>query len=158
MSDTKEYEDKRNFSKTPEPIASKNQAKNNIFVIQKHYATNLHYDFRLEIDGVLKSWAIPKGVSNIPMQKRLAVQVEDHPLEYANFEGEIPEGNYGAGKVEIYDRGTFDNISTNLLKESFDNGKIEVNLKGTNINGHYAIIRTKMSGNENNWLIFKMKK
>jgi DNA ligase D-like protein (predicted 3'-phosphoesterase) len=118
-----------------------------IYVIQKHAATHLHYDLRLEMDGVLKSWAIPKEPSNLPDVKRLAVQVEDHPLEYASFEGTIAEGEYGAGKVEIWDRGTFKLIDR---KEN----KLIVEINGAKLSGVYVLVRFK---DEKNWLFFKKK-
>ena len=117
------------------------------FVVQKHYARHLHYDFRLEMDGVLKSWAVPKGLPTEPGVKRLAVQVDDHPLSYIDFEGIIPEGMYGAGKVEIWDRGTY-----TLMYRSAD--KIEFTLNGGKLRGDYTLIRFK---GDKNWLLFKNK-
>lgn len=116
------------------------------FVIQKHKATHLHFDFRLEMDGVLKSWAVPKGLPEEPGIKRLAVSVEDHSLDYIDFEGEIPEGHYGAGVVEMWDKGEYE-------LESREKGKIVFHLTGKKIKGQYALIHT----NEDNWLIFKLK-
>jgi len=118
-----------------------------IYVIQKHAATRLHYDLRLEMDGVLKSWAVPKEPSTSPDVKRLAVQVEDHPLEYASFEGKIPEGEYGAGTVEIWDKGTYTLID---WKES----KLIVEIKGAKLNGAYVLVRFR---DDKNWLFFKKK-
>jgi len=120
--------------------------KERIYVIHKHDATRLHYDFRLEIDGALKSWAIPKTPPNEKGVKRLAVFTEDHPLDYANFEGTIPEGNYGAGKVEIWDKGTFA-----LIENEKD--KIVINLNGNRLNGKYCLIKFK--DQEKNWMLFK---
>lgn len=132
-----------------------------IFVIQKHDASHLHYDFRLEIDGVLKSWAIPKGPSTNPAEKRLAMETEDHPMEYATFEGVIPEKHYGAGPVIVWDTGTFDAIKEKdgkiiSLSQSYKNGQIEVHLHGKKLNGGYALIRTSMDGNKKQWLLIKM--
>ena len=118
-----------------------------IFVIQKHAARRLHYDLRLEMDGVLKSWAVPKEPPVEAGVKRLAVQVEDHPLEYANFEGIIPEGHYGAGKVEIWDKGSY------ILRERTEN-KIIFDLEGERLRGTYVLIRFK---GDKNWLFFKKK-
>ena len=118
-----------------------------IFVIQKHAARRLHYDLRLEMDGVLKSWAVPKEPPRTPGVKRLAVQVEDHPIEYADFEGIIPEGHYGAGKVEIWDKGSY------ILKERTDN-KIVFELNGEKLKGTYVLLKFK---GDKNWLFFKKK-
>jgi len=167
----KEYNKKRNFNLSREPKA-KNQkdeknlkneksVKDSIFVIQKHFATRLHYDFRLEVDGVLKSWAVPKGIPVNPNEKRLAVETEDHPLEYASFKGFIPKGEYGAGKVEIFDSGFYEIISKTKsgkimsTKGALRSGRIEIFFKGKKIKGEYALLRTNMSGNSKNWLIFK---
>ena len=120
--------------------------KQPIFVIHKHAATHLHYDLRLEMDGVLKSWAVPKGISTTPSEKRLAVLVEDHPLDYAKFQGEIPEGMYGAGIVEIYDNGTYE-----LLKNEPE--EIEFKLNGKKLKGTWVLIQFK--GQPKNWLLIK---
>jgi DNA ligase D-like protein (predicted 3'-phosphoesterase) len=145
-----EYEKKRHFKKTPEPLASdlKGNADKPIFVVQRHDARNLHYDFRLEMDGVLKSWAVPKQPPKKAGIKRLAIQTEDHPLAYADFEGEIPEGEYGAGKVEIWDKGVFE-----LLKR--EDKEIVVTLHGEELKGDYILIRTKYGKEEKGWLFFK---
>src|SRR5690348_12541116 len=144
-----EYAAKRRFEKTPEPPpgAGKSTKGANYYCVQRHDATRLHYDFRLEIDGVLKSWAVPKGPSTDPQDKRLAMETEDHPMEYATFEGVIPEGNYGAGPVIVWDTGTFDNIKEKdgkpiSLPQSYKNGQIEVDLHGKKLQGGYALIRT----------------
>lgn len=147
-----EYLKKRNFSKTPEPQGEKKlltyeRTEGRIYVIQKHAASHLHYDLRLEKDGVLKSWAIPKEPPTAKGVKRLAVQTEDHPIEYANFEGIIPEGEYGAGRVEIWDRGTF-NV------EKWDEDEIIVHIHGEKLKGRYCLIRFKRQ--EGNWLFFKI--
>ena len=119
-----------------------------VFVVQKHYASTLHYDFRLEKDGVLKSWAMPKGIATAKGVKRLAVEVEDHDLAYAGFEGEIAEGQYGAGTVEIWDSGAFE-------EESWNADKIVFSLKGGRLNGRFCLIRFKKAG-EKNWLLFAL--
>jgi len=156
-----EYHTKRMFSKTPEPHgAVKKSGKERLFVIQKHAASHLHYDFRLEIDGVLVSWAIPKGPSTDPAEKRLAVMTEDHPMDYAMFEGVIPEGNYGAGTVMVWDIGTYTNAKEQFgisMEKALQEGKIEVELHGKKMKGSYALIRTHLNDEKRNWLFFKMK-
>jgi DNA ligase D-like protein (predicted 3'-phosphoesterase) len=148
----KEYESRRDFSKTGEPLGEvkPSNQKSRIYVIQKHKASHLHYDLRLEVDGVLKSWAVPKEPPQEPNVKRLAVKTEDHPIEYADFEGVIPEGEYGAGKVEIWDRGTFEPID---VKEN----KIIFKIKGKKLNGNYCLIKLKPKTDQKNWLFFKKK-
>lgn len=127
-----------------------------IFVVQRHEATRLHWDFRLEADGVLKSWAVPRGPSMNPHDKRLAVEVEDHPLEYAEFEGIIPEGSYGAGTVEIWDNGTFTYIEKYRdLPAAIDHGILEFRLHGRKLKGLFTLVRTDMDGNGKNWLLMK---
>jgi len=145
-----EYEKKRHFEKTSEPRARdlKENSDKPIFVVQRHDARNLHYDFRLEMDGVLKSWAVTKEPPKKAGVKRLAIQTEDHPLAYADFEGEIPKGEYGAGKVEIWDKGTFE-----LLKH--EDKEIVVTLHGEELKGDYVLIRTKYGKEEKGWLLFK---
>ncbi|WP_404362898.1 DNA polymerase ligase N-terminal domain-containing protein [Marinobacter sp.] len=160
-SDKSEYDKKRNLEKSGEPSGnSSGSAGKNSFVIQKHDASHLHYDFRLAIDGALKSWAVPKGPSMDPSEKRLAVEVEDHPLDYADFEGVIPEGEYGAGTVMVWDRGTYSNLRADKEKdssmaESHKAGLIEVWLKGEKIEGGYALKRFR-GGKKPQWLLIKM--
>jgi DNA ligase D-like protein (predicted 3'-phosphoesterase) len=143
----KDYEDKRNFDKTPEPKDNLQEEQDNIYVVHKHAATHLHYDLRLEMDGTLKSWAIPKEPPVQPTVKRLAVQVEDHPISYATFQGTIPEGEYGAGTVEIWDKGTY-----KLIDRKED--KLVVEINGEKLHGSYVLVRLK---NKKNWLFFKKK-
>jgi bifunctional non-homologous end joining protein LigD len=158
MSNLSEYQEKRDFNRTPEPEGkAKPERGKGIFVVQQHDASRLHYDFRLEVDGVLKSWAVPKGIPVMHAEKHLAVETEDHPLKYAQFEGKIPKGEYGAGKVEIWDSGNYKNIRKIGIKESYEGGQIEVNLKGNILKGNYALIQTKFNNNPKNWLILKMK-
>jgi len=153
------YRQKRNFQRTPEPEGRSGSSEKPHFVIQKHDASSLHYDFRLEMDGVLKSWVVPKGPSTDPREKRLAMPTEDHPLDYADFEGVIPEGEYGAGTVLVWDTGPYRNLRLEKkddgrsMAESHNNGKIEVWLEGRKIKGGYALIRT---GNDDRWLLVKM--
>ncbi len=158
----KKYKEKRDFKKTPEPAAGKKSNSNAlIFVIQKHNATNLHYDFRLEVDGVLKSWAVPKGPSLNPSDKRLAMMVEDHPFDYKDFEGIIPKGEYGGGEVIIWDNGTYHALSTKdkkeserLMREGIDKGEIKFVLEGHKLKGEFVLVKMKGRG-ENAWLLIK---
>lgn len=152
------YRVKRKFTETPEPRGKiqKKKSKEPLFVIQKHDASHLHYDVRLEINGVLKSWAVPKGPSTNPRDKRLAMPTEDHPMDYANFEGTIPEGNYGAGTVMVWDIGTYDNIKDDIsMDQCYKNGQIEVEFHGKKMHGGYTLIRLKTSPLR--WLFIKMR-
>jgi bifunctional non-homologous end joining protein LigD len=146
-----EYARKRDFEKTIEPPAEPARGTKNRFVIQKHAATRLHYDFRLEMDGVLKSWAVPKGIPFSKGDKRLAVQVEDHPVSYINFEGTIPKGQYGGGTVMVWDRGTFTTDSKNPAQD-LESGKLHFRLKGKKLNGDWHLVRLR-GGNQ--WLLIK---
>ncbi|MCM2464795.1 DNA polymerase ligase N-terminal domain-containing protein [Methanoculleus oceani] len=155
-----EYREKRNFSRTPEPPGEREATSHPIFVIQKHDATTLHYDFRLEADGVLKSWAVPKGPSLDPKEKRLAVPTEDHPLDYAGFEGVIPEGSYGAGTVLVWDRGTYRNLTEKEgrkigVAEALGRGHVSFRLEGEKVRGGYALTRFR-TGKGEAWLLVKM--
>ncbi|HET8652858.1 MAG TPA: DNA ligase D [Gaiellaceae bacterium] len=147
----REYRRKRDPKKTPEPFGGKKRGKAPIFVVQRHDARRLHYDFRLERNGALASWAVPKGVPLEPGQRALAVHVEDHPLEYAAFEGEIPKGEYGAGQVEIWDNGTYE-----LLEEKRDGG-LTVRLHGDRLEGVWSLVPAKLDGNPKNWLILRKR-
>jgi DNA ligase D-like protein (predicted 3'-phosphoesterase) len=141
-----DYAAKRQFDETPEPEPVMEDSGLQRFVVQEHHASHLHWDFRLEIDGVLKSWAVPKGVPEETGIRRLAVQTEDHPIGYIDFEGTIAEGQYGAGTVSIWDKGTFDLIER-------DEKRLTVDLHGGRLNGGYAIVHTR----ENQWIILRMK-
>jgi bifunctional non-homologous end joining protein LigD len=157
-----EYRKKRSFKQTPEPAGGKAAGDKLTFVIQKHDASQLHYDFRLELDGVLKSWAVPKGPSLNPADKRLAMLVEDHPYDYRTFEGIIPEGNYGAGTVIIWDNGTYEPLEPitkktdqeKLLMKQFETGSMKFSLNGKKLKGEFALVRMK-SRQENAWLLIK---
>jgi bifunctional non-homologous end joining protein LigD len=158
------YNQKRNFKETSEPAGKKAEAKEDklSFVIQRHKASHLHYDFRLEMDGVLKSWAVPKGPSLNPQDKRLAMMVEDHPYDYKDFKGVIPEGNYGAGIVEIWDSGTYTSLENRenrkddekLLKAGLESGNLKFVLHGKKLKGEFALVRLKGS-DSNSWLLIK---
>lgn len=158
-----EYKRKRDFEKTPEPRSRTGKPhREPIFVVQKHNASRLHYDFRLEADGVLKSWAVPKQPSLDSATKRLAVHVEDHPLEYANFSGTIPEGEYGAGTVVIWDKGTYVNLleakpKPQTVTDGIKEGHVEVELRGQKLKGRFALVRMNGRQKRENWLLVKMK-
>ena len=154
----KKYKKKRDFKSTPEPQKPKKETRKykNIFVLQKHKSSHLHYDFRIEIDGVLVSWALPKGPSTDPKKKHLAIRTEDHPLEYADFEGTIPEGQYGSGTVIIWDKGQYNNQAENKMAEALKEGKIIIWLKGSKIQGGYNLIRIgKNQQEKEQWLFMK---
>src|SRR4030043_4509 len=158
-----EYESKREFEKTPEPKPGLRHWGDRLtFVVHKHAARALHYDLRLELEGVLKSWAVPKGPSLDPSLKRLAVRVEDHPLDYKDFEGVIPEGSYGAGSVIIWDRGFYrspaardENESEKLLLDGFRKGNMKFVLEGEKLQGEFALVKTGKDGKS--WLILQKK-
>ncbi len=153
-----EYKKKRQFDRTPEPSGSETTTKtDNTFVVQKHAARRLHYDFRLAIEGTLKSWAVPKGPSLNPEDKRLAVRTEDHPLDYANFEGNIPEGSYGAGTVMVWDRGTFRVEGKEHAARQVERGEIKFGLNGEKLRGSFVIVKLKHSEKGNEWLMIKHK-
>ncbi|MEA2630217.1 MAG: bifunctional non-ous end joining protein LigD, partial [Chloroflexota bacterium] len=162
-----EYRARRDFDKTREPSGegklNGTADRRPIFVVQEHHASHLHYDFRLEADGVLKSWAVPKGPTLDPGQKRLAVQVEDHPLGYATFQGTIPEGEYGAGTVSIWDHGTYRNLlgdkaSPQDVSQAIESGHLEFALDGEKLRGKFALIRMKGRGRgKPQWLLIKLK-
>lgn len=168
------YKSMRSEAKTPEPFSSSNVDSHNlVFVVQKHAATALHYDFRLEAGGVMPSWAIPKGPSLDPAVKRLAMKTEDHPLDYRNFEGVIPEGEYGAGQVIIWDEGTYypevevdgkrvkaktKSEGEKVMDEGLKKGEIKFFLKGRRLAGSFALVKTRgFGGRENAWLLVKHK-
>jgi DNA ligase D-like protein (predicted 3'-phosphoesterase) len=157
-----EYLKKRDFGKTPEPKpGTRKPGQSPIFVIQKHDASSLHYDFRLEVDGVLKSWAVPKGPSTDPSDKRLAIMTEDHPLEYADFEGVIPEDEYGGGTVLVWDAGIYHNLKEEKedkvsMEDSIKKGQVEIWLEGEKLTGGYVLIHTGKK-DSNQWLLIKMK-
>src|SRR5262250_213463 len=184
MGKLEEYRRKRRFDKTPEPPgeleapaksaksskrlpspklailegpAQRGLATDYVFVVQKHSATRLHYDFRLAIDGVLKSWAVPKGPSLNTADKRLAVMTEDHPLEYGGFEGNIPEGSYGAGTVMVWDRGSFLLEGNLCAEEQVEHGEIKFHLSGEKLNGGFVLVKLKHSEKGNEWLMIKHK-
>src|SRR5512142_1744219 len=155
-SSLEDYRRKRDPARTPEPFGPEAASPLDAalpgprFVVQKHWARALHYDFRLELDGTLKSWAVPKGPSTHVEEKRLAVHVEDHPLEYADFEGTIPSGNYGAGSVIVWDRGTYRSFKPEDLREQYARGKLELELNGHKLGGRWTLVR--MGRSEKDWL------
>jgi bifunctional non-homologous end joining protein LigD len=166
----KKYREKRDFEETPEPKPTrvkkvkKSDSQGLFFCVQKHAATRLHYDFRLELDGVLLSWAIPKGPSLNPADKRLAIKVEDHPLDYGTFEGIIPAGNYGAGTVMLWDQGTYEATgahskkeSIEMLRKELEKGHLSIDMHGEKLNGRFNLVQLKNSADPNTWLLIKSK-
>ena len=160
----KEYRAKRDADRTPEPFGrqvttdrdNRRASSSGIFVVQLHAARHRHYDFRLELDGVLVSWAVPKGPSLDPAEKRMAIHVESHPLEYATFEGVIPEGNYGAGAVIVWDTGVW--VAIEEPKSGLESGKLLFDLRGYKLRGRWTLVRTKKSGEKKpskQWLLIK---
>jgi DNA ligase D-like protein (predicted 3'-phosphoesterase) len=152
----KSYREKRNFSVTSEPEGEMRRQSEQIFVVQKHDARSLHYDLRLEVEGVLKSWAVPKGPPTNPKDKRLAIETEDHPREYAKFEGTIPEGQYGAGTVIVWDKGFYRNITEKNgmgvpMVDALKNGHASFLLMGEKLKGGFALTKTKRG-----WILIKM--
>jgi len=155
-----EYAAKRHFEQTPEPPPGKKKSKtaaNPYFCVQRHDATRLHYDFRLEIDGVLKSWAVPKGPNLDPAVKHFAAHVEDHPIDYGGFEGNIPAGNYGAGSVMLWDRGTFQLLGDASGAEQIARGDLKFHLNGEKLKGDFALVHMKGRGKGNEWLLIKKR-
>jgi bifunctional non-homologous end joining protein LigD len=155
-----EYAAKRKFEKTPEPPPGKRKSSRDAkpyFCVQRHDATRLHYDFRLEIDGVLKSWAVPKGPSLDPAVKHFAAHVEDHPVEYGGFEGNIPAGNYGAGSVMLWDRGTFELLGDMPGADQIARGDLKFHLHGEKLKGDFALVHMRGRGKGNEWLLIKKR-
>ena len=155
------YKKKRSFKNTPEPTGGKASGATLRFVVQKHDATRLHYDFRLEMEGVLKSWAVPKGPSLNPEDKRLAMMVEDHPYDYRTFEGIIPKGNYGAGTVIVWDEGTYEALEPGgkkdqekSLLQQLKKGSLKFKMHGKKLKGEFALVKLKNS-EQNAWLLIK---
>ena len=157
------YNAKRNFEDTPEPAGKGASTKGQlIFVVQRHHASHLHYDFRLELNGTLKSWAVPKGPSLNPKDKRLAMMVEDHPIDYATFEGDIPAGNYGAGHVDVWDHGTYEPIdedgaiiTATAFNKHLHAGNIKFRMHGKHLKGDFALVNMKKD--DKTWLLIKHK-
>src|SRR5438132_1877934 len=152
-----DYSRKRRFAKTPEPPPAEPKEQGNRFCVQRHSATRLHYDLRLEVGGVLKSWAVPKGPTLDPKEKRLAMHVEDHPIEYGDFEGTIPAGNYGAGTVMIWDQGFYAASGARTRQESeeqmardFERGRLRFILQGEKLQGEFVLVRLTR-GKPNEW-------
>jgi DNA ligase D-like protein (predicted 3'-phosphoesterase) len=160
--DLAKYQSMRDFQKTPEPAGTlRRLSANPTFVVQHHMARAEHYDFRLEVDGVLKSWAVPRGLSYDPKDKRLAVMTEDHPLEYAAFEGIIPKGEYGGGTVMVWDTGLYWNRSANKhgrplsMRQAIEEGHLKIWLQGNKLSGGWALSRMKEENGKEQWIVLK---
>src|ERR1700753_2827155 len=147
------YQKMRDFRRTPEPRGRVSKTNRHRFVVQEHHASKLHFDFRLEMEGVLKSWSVPRGPSLDPAQRRLAVETEDHPVEYLKFEGRIPEGEYGAGEHMKWDGGTYKLLGDSGASEQLERGKLEFELEGRKLRGAFTLVR--MKGREGEWLLIK---
>lgn len=160
---SRQYGSRGELRRPPAGAGAGWKKRNPIFVIQKHDARRLHYDLRLEIEGVLKSWAVPKGPSTDPRDKRLAVLVDDHDLEYAGFEGVIPDTEYGSGAVIVWDAGPYRNLKRDRegreipMREAWEQGTIEIWLEGKKIRGGYALVKSRLGGRDENWLLIKMR-
>jgi bifunctional non-homologous end joining protein LigD len=157
MSSLGDYDRKRKFQQTPEPKGRLHHDPNPIFVVQRHAARRLHFDFRLQINGALASWAVPKGPPQEIGEKRLAVHVEDHPIEYATFEGDIPKGNYGAGHVDIWDRGTFEVEGQEPADVQVERGDLKFRLTGERLNGRFGLVKLRNSSRGNEWLFIRKR-
>src|SRR5580693_8553703 len=154
----KDYSRKRSFDKTPEPPPrEQSTSAGNYFCVQRHDATRLHYDFRLEVNGALKSWAVPKGPSLEPLAKHLAMHVEDHPLEYVSFEGNMPKGEYGGGSVMLWDRGTYELLGDAPALAQIERGDFKFRLHGEKLRGEFALVLMRGRGKGNEWLLIKKK-
>src|SRR3954470_4201910 len=155
----REYKRKRHFNRTPEPVGKRAAKTGRSFVVQKHRASHLHFDFRLELEGVMKSWAVPKGPSYDPAVKRLAMEVEDHPIEYNTFEGTIPKGQYGGGTVMLWDRGTYEPEAgggEDALREGYERGDLKFILHGKRLKGGWVLVRMRRGeGGRAQWLLIK---
>src|SRR5258708_4365442 len=155
MRTLEKYNRKRKFQETREPQGRLRKNERPIFVVQRHAARRLHFDLRLQINGALASWAVPKGPPQEVGEKRLAVHVEDHPIEYAKFEGDIPKGNYGAGHVDIWDQGTFELEGNESAAEQVERGDLKFRLRGKRLNGRYVLVKMRNSSRGNEWLFIR---
>jgi bifunctional non-homologous end joining protein LigD len=151
-----EYRRKRDFAKTPEPKPEESKAEGNRFVVHRHEARSLHYDLRIEAGGALACWAVPKGFSYLPEDKRLAVRTEDHPLMYESFEGSIPKGQYGAGTMRIWDAGTYQVRKAAGILQALEKGELKLELRGRRLRGEWHLVRTRQEQGKN-WLLFKAR-